>query len=324
MQHNRQIVAVAVIRDEDGCILISQRHPDSHQGGLWEFPGGKVEVGETVEEALVREIYEELRITITDSRPLIRIPYDYPDKHVLLDVWLVTTYKGEPAGAEGQAVKWVSLDDMAVTQIPAANKTIVTACQLPDKYMITPEPCDTDKGWDGYLKQLDSSLLNGITLLQFRAKSLAPSEYVELAEEVISICHRRCCKVILNIEMRKIDTHKIAELDFDGWHLPSKHLLKTNSRTVPDTKLLSASCHSIEEVRHANRIGCDFVLLGPVERTLSHPDTEPMGWETFMTVCDESAVPVYALGGMHISNLSQAWQSGAQGIAGIRTFWKNS
>ena len=319
--YHRQCVAVAVISDMNGRVLVSQRHSDSHLGSMWEFPGGKVEADETVEEALVREIDEELRLTITEARPLIRIPYAYPDKYVLLDVWKVITYTGEPTGAEGQAVKWVSLEDIIAMQMPLANKTIVTACQLPDKYMITPEPYDTGRGWNDYLNQLESSLESGIRLLQFRSKSLTPSDYVELAKEVISICHRKDCKVILNMNMQEIDTHMMTALDCDGWHLQSKDLLKLGSRAISCTKLLSASCHSIEEVLHANRIGCDFILLGPVERTLTHPDTAPMGWETFASICDESVVPVYALGGMHSKHLPLAWRSGAQGIAGIRTFW---
>jgi len=92
---NRIHVAAAVIRSTDGLVLIAKRPLDKHQGGLWEFPGGKVEKGEAVEVALARELLEELGIGVTAARPLIQVRHDYPDKHVLLDVWEVTAFSGE-------------------------------------------------------------------------------------------------------------------------------------------------------------------------------------------------------------------------------------
>ena len=95
-------VVAAVIRGADGRILIARRADTQHQGGLWEFPGGKVEEGEAVEVALARELREELGIEVTGSRPLIKVSHDYPDKQVLLDVREVDAFTGEPHGAEGQ------------------------------------------------------------------------------------------------------------------------------------------------------------------------------------------------------------------------------
>ena len=95
-------VAAAVIRCVDGQILLAKRPEDKHQGGLWEFPGGKVEASETVQAALSRELEEELGIRPSAARPLIQVRHDYPDKQVLLDVWEVSAFTGEPHGAEGQ------------------------------------------------------------------------------------------------------------------------------------------------------------------------------------------------------------------------------
>ena len=102
-------VAAAVIRGTDGSILIARRADTQHQGGLWEFPGGKVEAGESVEAALARELKEELGITVEVARPLIKVQHDYPDKQVLLDVWEVSAFSGEPHGVEGQPLAWLSL-----------------------------------------------------------------------------------------------------------------------------------------------------------------------------------------------------------------------
>ena len=121
-------VAVGVLRNSAGEILISLRHPDSHQGNLWEFPGGKVEQGESVQAALLRELREELGIVIGASSPLVEIAHDYPDKSVLLDVWLIDSFSGEPHGAEGQALAWCAPDRLKEYAFPAANDPIVEAC----------------------------------------------------------------------------------------------------------------------------------------------------------------------------------------------------
>lgn len=314
---DRQHVAVAVVCDKDKGYLLSQRHQKAHQGGLWEFPGGKVESGETVEQALVRELREELQITITKARPLIKIPYDYSDKKVLLDVWLVTEYKENPIGAEGQNIIWVSNNTLSHYKMPDANNTIVTACSLPDTYLISPDPGSTKAEWNAFLESLEISLTEGISLFQFRAKTLNRDKYVELAKEVIDICHNAECKVLLST----YHSNDILSLA-DGLHLSSNLLLRRKERGVSDDLILGASCHSREELRHAQSIGCDFAVLGPVNKTVSHLNAPAIGWDTFSGMCNESGMPVYALGGMTPMHLAEAWQNGAQGVAGISAFWK--
>ncbi|ARN74729.1 8-oxo-dGTP diphosphatase MutT [Oceanicoccus sagamiensis] len=123
-------VAVGVIVDSQQNILIALRPEDSHQGGLWEFPGGKVEKGETVEAALSRELNEELGLTLISCRPLIEIRHDYPDKSVLLDVWWVDDFTGQPEGKEGQPIQWVSASELSGYTFPAANTPIIHAVQV--------------------------------------------------------------------------------------------------------------------------------------------------------------------------------------------------
>ena len=136
-------VAAAVIRGPESSVLIAKRPLDKHQGGLWEFPGGKVEDGEGVESALARELQEELGIEVTQAQPLIQVRHDYPDKQVLLDVWEVLAFAGEPHGAEGQPLAWVAPEALVDYSFPAANQPIVTAARLPQHYLITPTalPC---------------------------------------------------------------------------------------------------------------------------------------------------------------------------------------
>lgn len=120
-------VAVAVVVDGDGQVLITQRHEDSHQGGLWEFPGGKVEPGESLAQALSREILEELDIRVEAHSPLIEIVHDYGDKRVLLDVHRVTEFAGTPTPMESQPMRWVPTGSLKEYEFPAANVAIIDA-----------------------------------------------------------------------------------------------------------------------------------------------------------------------------------------------------
>jgi 8-oxo-dGTP diphosphatase len=118
---------VAVLRGPEGEVLLTRRHADSHQGGLWEFPGGKVEPGESLAAALRRELLEELAVCVESHTPLIEVRHDYGDKQVLLDVHEVTAFSGEPAPQEAQPMRWVPLKELADYEFPAANAPIVKA-----------------------------------------------------------------------------------------------------------------------------------------------------------------------------------------------------
>ena len=120
-------VAVGVVLDEQHRVLISRRASAAHQGGLWEFPGGKVEPGESVERALARELREELGIGFASSQPLLLVPFNHGDKAVLLDVHLVTELEGKARGLEGQPLRWVTAEELARYEFPAANVPIVSA-----------------------------------------------------------------------------------------------------------------------------------------------------------------------------------------------------
>jgi 8-oxo-dGTP diphosphatase len=120
-------VAVGVVCDEADRVLITKRHPGSHQGGLWEFPGGKLEPGEEVLTALRRELLEELGIHLDGAQSLLEVEFDYPDKQVLLDVWRVQDFSGTAVGREGQPLKWVPVAKLGDYEFPAANRPIVEA-----------------------------------------------------------------------------------------------------------------------------------------------------------------------------------------------------
>lgn len=307
-------VAAAAVFDGEGRVLISRRADDAHQGGLWEFPGGKLEAGEDARDALQRELVEEVGIHITHARPLIRVRHDYPDKSVLLDVWRVDGFEGEAHGREGQPLQWVVPESLGEYDFPAANYPIVRAVQLPGAYLITPDLGDTPPA--DFLRQLASRLQAGIRLVQLRAKSLGESEYLQLAREAVTLCHRHGARLLLNA-----DAAQVAAAGADGVHLSSGHLRDCKTRPLGGDGLVAASCHSADELAHAAAIGADFALLSPVAATASHPDAEPLGWVGFSELVERVPFPVYALGGMGPADRETAWAHGAQGIAAIRALW---
>jgi 8-oxo-dGTP diphosphatase len=307
-------VAVAVIRNQAGEVFVTLRPEHVHQGGLWEFPGGKVEMQESVYDALVREIHEENGIDILRARPLIKIPYRYPDKQVLLDVWEVLEFSGTAHGREGQVCQWVSSEKLKQLEFPAANHPIITAVQLPSTYLITPEPGEDT---EAFLEQLQARLADGIKLVQLRAKQLADDCYLTLAKDVSKLCHHYHAKVLLNH-----DPKILGQVGADGIHLTAQRLMRLEQRPVSDETWLAASCHSLEEIEQANRVGVDFAVLSPVKLTTSHPHAKALDWATFekWTAC--AAMPVYALGGMSTYDIATCRDHGGQGIAGISGLWK--
>lgn len=130
-------VAVGVVRDAEGRVLLSRRPERAHLGGLWEFPGGKVEPGETVLQALCRELHEELGVDVRGARPLIRISHHYRERLVVLDTWMIEAFAGLPRGCEGQPLAWVSARDLRSYPLPAADEPIVTALALPELWRVS-------------------------------------------------------------------------------------------------------------------------------------------------------------------------------------------
>lgn len=309
-------VAAAAIFDDQHRVLLSKRPAHVHQGGLWEFPGGKLEERETVEEGLRRELHEELGIAPACARPLIRVSHDYPDKSVLLDVWRIDRIKGIPRGREGQKVEWVPVDQLPNYEFPAANLPIVKAISLPECYLITPEPgVETNR----FLAELDRALSNGVSLLQLRARHLSDDDYRALLPEVLRRCRQVNARLLLNAEPQLA-----KEFGAAGVHLTSERLMASSIRPLNDTYLVAASCHTPEQLEHAVNLGLDFVVVSPVRATSSHPGARPLGFTGLHDLTERAKIPVYALGGMQLADLATAFRHGAQGVAAIRGLWNQT
>nr|WP_300308790.1 Nudix family hydrolase [Halomonas sp.] len=307
------VAAAAIVSSDGKEVLLARRPSNVDQGGLWEFPGGKLAPYETGLEALKRELHEELGIEILRAQPLIRIHHEYPDKHILLDVWQVRDFAGEPFGREGQAVRWVPMEELHSYPFPAANLPILRAVMLPCEFLITGEEGD-DAAFDAKLERALRE--DGVRLVQLRAKDLDEDAYVARAERALELCRQYDARLVLNAE-----PELLKRVDADGIHLTSQRLMSLERRPIIDSKWLSASTHDKAQLDQAARIGCDFVTLSPLRTTPSHPEVPPIGWHDFQELVERAGMPVFALGGMTRHDANHARAVGAQGIASIRDFW---
>lgn len=315
-------VAAAAFTDANGQVLIAERPPGKPLAGYWEFPGGKLESGETAEQALRRECLEELGVTITASRPLIRFAHDYPERRVVLHVHRVTQWRGSPQPLEGQALLWAFPDQLFLHRLLPANRPIVNALRLPDTYAVT--PADAWRQSERFLAQLEHQLASGLRLLQFRCRSdgIDDPSLAAFAEEVRDLTQRFHARLMVNG-----DAALAAGINADGLHLPARMLADSFGEFGADRgsdRWLAASCHDGDELQRAVELGCDFVVLGPVAETASHPGASLLGWQGFQTLVDTLPVPVFAIGGQSAAAVDVARQHGAQGVAGIRAFFPAS
>lgn len=305
-------VAAGVVLDGEGRVLIAKRPAHLHQGDLWEFPGGKLEPGETAEQALRRELREEIDIEVLECSPLIGIRHDYPDRRVRLSVWRVERFSGDPRGLQGQPVRRVAPDELPGYEFPAANRPIVAAARLPDHYAILDaESADPEVLRDRLHRCADA----GMTLVRLRASRLSLPHYGALAEYAADFCRSRGIRLLLNG-----DPDRVRRTGAAGLHLRSDQLMALRERPLDAAHWVAASCHGPEELRQAERIGADFAVLSPVRATATHSEAEPLGWEAFAEWVDEAVIPVYALGGLRPADTAEAKRRGAQGIAAIRGF----
>lgn len=308
-------VVAGVIRDRRGRILLARRTEGRDLAGLWEFPGGKHERGETAEDALKRELHEELGIEIEIGAPVIRVPQAYPTKRLLLDVYDIRAWRGTVRGLEGQALAWVTPHKLAGYAMPPADIPVVAALLQPDRYLVTPEPGDDDASW---LTTLERALASGLRRVQLRAPACEPARWQRLATQAVALCRAVDAEVLINADLQ------LAASLGAGVHLRASQLAGLIRRPLPDGQLVGASCHSVDELRTAQAIGCDFAVLGAIKPTATHAEATPLGWEGFAAMREAVSLPIYAIGGLGIEDVAQARRHGAQGIAAIRSFWPDS
>ncbi len=298
-------VAVAVIQREDGHVLMAERPYGKESAGFWEFPGGKFELGEGAEQAIARELYEELGIKFKEAYPWIRYKHIYPDKIVKLHVYRVFAWEGSPFGREGQHISWENPSSVTVMPLLPANDKILQAIALPLIYaIINAGPGIMVK----LMTRLTYLLEQGVRLMQVHIRYMSPEQHIQIMRPIVNLAHSYGAKVLVS------GNESIAlKSGADGIHLPANQLMNTHTR--PCAQLLSVSCHNASELAHAATLRADFVSLSPVYSTPTHPNVSGMGWKKFADLTNSLSMPVYALGGLDSNYLETAMRHRAHGIA---------
>ena len=295
---------VGVLRNAKGEILIAERRKDQFMCGYWELPGGKIEAGESNETSLTRELKEELGVEISAPSLLHTMCHQYPEKIVHLWIYSIDHFDGEVRGAEGQNIVWCPTEKLNDFNLLPTMKAIIHKICLPELYWITPN----NEPEEVLLEQLASHLNTGTKMIQLRAKTVLDSSFIE---RFYQTCQDANVKLILNT------TNKTFCEPCDGWHLTTEELLSLDSRPCGTDKLLGASTHNLNELKHAEVIDVDYISIAPVEPTKSHPNRASLGWDKAKELVGASNLPVYLLGGMSLQNLQHARSINAQGVAGI-------
>jgi 8-oxo-dGTP diphosphatase len=307
-------VAAAVILRDDGSFLLGQRAADTFYPGYWEFPGGKVEAGETPRAALIRELHEELEIEVTQATPWVVREHVYEHAHVRLHFFRVTQWRGELHDHVHAALEWQRADTLTVAPMLPANAPVLAALQLPAIYGITHA---WQVGPATQLTALDRALHNGLRLVQLRESNLPMPQRHAFFATAVALCHAHGARVLINGEPALA-----SATGADGVHLTAHQLMTLKTR--PEMPLVAASCHNRQELEQAARLGLDFVVLGPVKPTATHPDQPGLGWATFSDMIADFPLPVYAIGGLSSADIATAQNLGAQGIAAIRAVWRQT
>lgn len=317
-------VAAGLILDQRGRVLLGQRPDGKAWPGWWEFPGGKIEAGETVQQALVRELDEELGIRATHVYPWVVHVHEYPKTIVELAFCQVTAWDGEPHGRENQALDWVDpwairLDESEHPIAPGGGSLLPAATpplrwlRLPTHYRIS--HIGTPDRLEDWLGELRQELLYGLKLVQFREPSW-PGDEASLRrafEATLVLCRQHDARCLINschphawwsqadgVQLRAADAREILQQDTrpPGW--------------------LGISAHEEEDIACARQLQADFVVLGHALPTPSHPQDPPLGWERFQALALGAGRPVFAIGGQSVGTMETARLHGAHGIAAQR------
>lgn len=303
-------VAAAIITRSDGAFLLGQRAADTFYPGYWEFPGGKLEPGEAPRQALQRELHEELGIDVLRAYPWITRDHAYEHAHVRLHFFRVLEWRGEIRDHIHAALAWQHINEAVVAPMLPANGPVLRALALPDFYAITHAMAI---GVKRQLALAEKALGAGLRLIQIREPTMVPAERAGLAAALVARARQYGARILINSDEALADA-----IHADGVHLTSRQLRTINRR--PALPLVGASCHTAAELALAAQL--DFVVLGPVLPTASHPQQPAMGWTEFARLVDGYSLPVFAIGGLGRDDLEVAWRHGAHGIAAIRGAWR--
>ncbi len=296
-------VAAAVIERPDGTFLLACRPEGKPYPGYWEFPGGKIEPDESPRAALDRELKEELGIEVREATPWITRIYAYTHATVRLHFFRVTAWEGEPQPLEDQAIAWQPAGSPDVSPMLPANAPVLAALALPAVMVVSNA---TETGFDAWSLKLSAQVLGERLLVQIREKGLEPQRVQFLLSRALTRGTPFGALVVVNSDCGSFPQS-------DGVHLTARALMAAVER--PAGRVVGASCHDAREVAQAAKLGLDYVVVGPVKDTPSHPGAAILGWTGFAALVRDCPLPAYAIGGLSRADLAEAKRHGAHGVA---------
>ncbi len=292
-------VAIAILIHR-GKILVGWREEQQHQGGKHEFPGGKVEQGETPEEACRREIYEEVGIGLKDWHQFDYIHHEYDD--IIVNLHLFHSYvPDELLNLIHQPWAWYTREQLLHLNFPKANKNIIKRLYWPHLIKIS-----------NTLSMVKSS----DALLYWRIEEDPSEQYIE---QLTALDEGQRSNLIVNVDIWQQLSPELQK-QIKTVHLKQSQLMNLHKGNLTVGVRYIAACHDAVSLKQAQQIGCDAVFISPVKSTTTHPEAVALGWERFSDLAQNSQIPVFALGGVHPDDLATAQQHGAYGLAGIRNF----
>jgi 8-oxo-dGTP diphosphatase len=306
-------VAAGVLIRPDGSFLLASRPMGKPYASYWEFPGGKVEPSETIAKALARELHEELGIDIGTPYPWVVRVFDYPHALVRLHFFRVFEWRGQLRAREHQDFGFFSTSTLPDGPLLPATIPVLRWLTLAPIYAIS---AAMQLGRELFLQRLDSALARGLKLLQFREPALDNAAAAVLFDEVR--VRVRAAGAMLLVNSRHAQTLWESA---DGVHLTAADLAAIKQR--PELEWVGASAHSRAEIEHAAHLQLDFVTVGTIRTTATHPGQRPLGWSAFASMIAGSGIPVYSLGGLQVNDLATAMSYGAHGVASLSAVWSN-
>jgi 8-oxo-dGTP diphosphatase len=304
-------VAVGVVFDAAGRVLLADRPQGKPYSGYWEFPGGKIEAGEDVAAALARELHEELGIDIERPTPWVTFEFDYPHAYVRLHFQRVTAWRGRPRGREGQRLDFFSPvgvppDPLLPAAVPALKWLgLPTVCAVTHVAAL---------GRAAFVAALDRAMARGLRFVLLREPQLAEDDVAEVLDEILPRARAAGARLVVSSRHAR-ELWSLA----DGVHLTARDL--AGEAALPELPWRGASVHSRAELLQAARRGCDYAVLGPVLATPSHPGAAVLNWSGFASIAMQAPIPVLAIGGLCAEHLVSAQVAGAHGVAMLRGAW---
>lgn len=301
------------------AVLLARRPQHKVRGGLWEFPGGKVDVDETPALALARELHEELGVRARIGPLRLRLEHRYPDLTVQLLLHEVLDWQGELQPLQVDALHWLNLEQLPARlpgTLSLADQQLLSRLQLPSLYRITPDctglsAADREHWLQGVSAQLRA---DPASRCLFRVPTLDAQARRALLEALL--------QTLPDPSQLLVSRDVALAHEFGlGVQLSAAQLDSVPEGCAGLRGPRAASCHDLAQLERAAQLGCDWVTLSPILPTRSHPRAPALGWQALQHNCAASTLPVYALGGLAPQDLQQARAHGAVGVAGISSFW---